>query len=75
MERIIARTIINRIVVDKKRSWITDMYSANDEEFEQIVVSIDFLFVDTISFKVIERNYLISKLETSSIAFDLAISD
>lgn len=51
------------------------MYSANDEEFEQIVVSIDFLFVDTISFKVIERNYLISKLETSFIAFDLAISD
>lgn len=51
------------------------MYSANDEEFEQIVVSIDFLFVDTISFKVIERNYLISKLETSSIAFDLAIFD
>lgn len=31
------------------------MYSANDEEFEQIVVSIDFLFIDTISFKVIER--------------------
>lgn len=51
------------------------MYSANDEEFEQIVVSIDFLFVDTISFKVIEQNYLISKLKTSSIAFDLAISD